>query len=920
MIKLIAGFVFVLAAITSHSQKASIKGTVTDTVEKKNLANTVIAILKKSDSVLVKFSRANKSGEFLISDLDTGRFILMATHPFFGDYFDNIELKQNAVTELGNIYLTPKSKLLAEVIVKTGSPIRIKGDTISYTADSFKVRPGANVEELLRRLPGIQVDRNGQITAMGERVKKVLVDGEEFFGSDPGIATKNLRAEQVQEVQVFDKKSDQAEFTGIDDGVKDKTINLKMKKLGGYFGKVEAGGGLPDKYNSDAMANSFQGKRKIAGYGVMSNTGQVNLDWQDAQNYGGGMDGMTSGITDDGGMYISYNGGDDSYWGGRNGIPTNWNAGLHYSNKFDKDKLSLNSGYKFSKINATGLTTVFSNTFLPDTNWTTSSASHNFSSVNKHAFNVTLEDNLDSANSLKWVTSFNHNSTESSVNYTAQTSNTSGQPINKTARVTTNNSDKDNIASNLLWRHKFKKLSRTLSVNTDFNWTQIKNNGLLYSLIDYYKNGLLDQRDTTDQQNIQDNSIRTVNTKIAYTEPIRKDVYVEVNYSIGYYNNNNDRITNEKSISGKYENVIDSLSNSYIFNRLVNTPGASFKVNKKKYNVTFGASVGFSHFVEKNVTDNYKINYNYTNFYPKVSYTYKFKPNESFRFNYNGSTTAPSIEQLQPIRVNTDPLNIYIGNPGLNQSFRHDFNLGYNFYNVLKERNLWSDLDVNFTQNAFVQYSIVDDFGKRTYQTVNANGIYNVSLWSQYGFKIKKIKLGTGLGPILNVSRYIDYINTIKNITNTSSYGLRVTFDRYVEKKFNFYVGPSFTWNHSHASVNSAANADYWQLDGWAEGRFTLPKNFEFSTDANYHAREKDPRFTARNNYTTWNASLIKRMFKDNKLELKLGVYDILDQNKGYQRNFNSYSFTETYYLTLRRFWLFTVTWNIAKNGKPATW
>src|SRR4030095_10881123 len=920
MRKFFAGLVFILAAVTMHAQKASIKGTVTDTVEKKNLSNAVIVILKKPDSVLVGFSRANKNGEFLINDRDTGRFILMATHPFFGDYFDEIELKQYSLTELGNIYLTPKSKLLAEVIVKTGAPIRIKGDTVSYTADSFKVRAGANVEELLRRLPGIQVDRNGQITAMGKRVKKVLVDGEEFFGSDPGIATKNLRADQVQEVQVFDKKSDQAEFTGIDDGVKDKTINLKMKKLGGYFGKAEAGGGLPDKYNLDAMANSFQGKRKLAAYGIMSNTGQVNLDWQDAQNYGGGIDGLTTETTDDGGVYVSYSGGDDNYWGGRNGIPTNWNAGLHYSNKFNKDKLSFNSGYKFSKVNATGLTTVFSNTFLPDTNWTTLRASHNFSSVNKHAFNVTLEDNLDSANSLKWVTKFNNNSTESRVDYSAQTITPSGQLINKTARATTNNSDKNNIASNLLWRHKFKKLSRTLSVNTDFNWSQVKNDGLLYSLIDYYKNGLLDQRDTTDQQNIQDNSTRTINTKIAYTEPLRKDVYLEVNYSIGYYNNNSERITNEKDRSGKYESIIDSLSNAYVFNRLVNTPGANFKVNKKKYNFSFGVSVGFSHFVEKNVTDNYKVNYNYTNFYPKLSYTYKFKPNESFRFNYNGSTTAPSIEQLQPIRVNTDPLNIYIGNPGLNQSFRHNFNMGYNFYNVLKERNLWTNLNLNVTQNAFVQYSLVDGFGKRIYQTVNANGVYNMNLYSQYGFKIKALKLGTGFARVVNASRYIDFINTVKNITNTSSYGLRMNFDRYVEKKFNFYVGPSFTWNHSHASVNSAANADYWQFNGWAQGRFTLPHNFEFSTDAEFQAREKDPRFTTRSNYTRWNASITKRMLKENRLELNLGVYDILDQNKGYERNFNSYSFTETYYLTLRRFWLLTVTWNIAKNGKPATW
>ena len=191
MRKFIAGVVFILAAVTSsHSQTASIKGTLTDTVEKKNLFNTVIAILKKPDSVLIKFTRADKQGDFLLKGLDTGKFILMATHPFFGDYFDQVEIKENSLIDLGKIYLTPKSKLLAEVIVKTGTPIRIKGDTVVYTADSFRVRPGANVEELLRRLPGIQVDRNGQITAMGERVKKVLVDGEEFFGSDPCEPTR----------------------------------------------------------------------------------------------------------------------------------------------------------------------------------------------------------------------------------------------------------------------------------------------------------------------------------------------------------------------------------------------------------------------------------------------------------------------------------------------------------------------------------------------------------------------------------------------------------------------------------------------------------------------------------------------------------------------------------------------------------
>jgi hypothetical protein len=276
-------FVLSLALIfiaqLAFAQTTSLKGSVVDNTDHKNLQNTVISLMRAKDSVLVKFARADKAGNFSIASIKEGEYIVMITHPYLGDYFDKTEVKPNIVTDLGKITMIPKSKLLAEVIIRSGSPIRIKGDTTVYTADSFKVREGANVEELLRRLPGIQVDKDGKITAMGEKVTKVLVDGEEFFGSDPGIATKNLRADIVKEVEVFDKKSDQAEFTGIDDGVKDKTINLKLKddKKKGYFGKIEAGGGLKDKYDNSIMLNAFKGKRKIAGYGIMSNTGQTNL-------------------------------------------------------------------------------------------------------------------------------------------------------------------------------------------------------------------------------------------------------------------------------------------------------------------------------------------------------------------------------------------------------------------------------------------------------------------------------------------------------------------------------------------------------------------------------------------------------------------------------------------------------------------
>ncbi|HMI78399.1 MAG TPA: carboxypeptidase regulatory-like domain-containing protein, partial [Ferruginibacter sp.] len=339
--------------INAGAQTINVSGSVNDTIQKKGVQNAVVALLNTKDSVLYKFTRTDAGGKYAFKNIKGGEYVIMTTHPYFADIVSNVDIK-DAETTIPSIALTSKSKLLEEVIVKSGSPIKIKGDTTVYTADSFKVRAGANVEELLRKLPGITVDKDGKITAMGEQVKKVLVDGEEFFGDDPGIATKNLRADVVKEVEVFDKKSDQAAFTGIDDGIKDKTINLKLKDNAkkGYFGKAEAGTDFKNYYNNSAMANSFRGKRKLAAYGIMSNTGKTNLDWNDQSNYGGGMgDNMV--VQDNGDVYFTGGGGDgDNYYGGRGGIPTNWNGGLHYSNKFNNGKHSLNGGYKVSKVNS----------------------------------------------------------------------------------------------------------------------------------------------------------------------------------------------------------------------------------------------------------------------------------------------------------------------------------------------------------------------------------------------------------------------------------------------------------------------------------------------------------------------------------------------------------------------------------------
>ena len=902
--------------INSFSQQTSIKGVLTDTVSEASLQNTVISLLRKSDSVLVKFTRSNGAGDFLIEKIPPGNFLMLVTHPYFGDYLEELTMKPGEPLDLGKVYMTPKSKLLAEVIIKSGSPIRIKGDTTVYTADSFQVRAGANVEELLRRLPGIQVDKDGQIIAMGEKVKKVLVDGEEFFGDDPGIATKNIRADIVKEVEVFDKKSDQADFTGIEDGVRDKTINLKLKddKKKGYFGKIEIGGGLPDYYNNSIMVNSFKAKRKVAAYGIMSNTGKTNLDFRDAQNYGGS-EGFESSITDDGGMMIMYSNENDFY-GGRNGIPRNWNGGIHFSDKFNEGKQSLNSGYKFTKVNAPGGSRTYSNTFLPDTSWINNNINAMYSSRIQHALNLTVETTLDSNNSIKWTSRGNTNNTINQNDYYSEALNTNGKFINNNTR--TNNNKADNKAFNtaLLWRHKFKKASRTLSINTDFKISDSKNNGQLYSLSNFYDQGNFFDSDTIDQQNIRNNSSKSLGSKIAYTEPLSKEAFMEISYAINYYNNDNDRISNIISSTGKYDKTIDSLSNSFTFNRFVHSPGLNLKWNKKKVNLSMGTTVGINRFIQHNNTDKETYTYNFTNVFPQASINYKPKPNASLRFNYNGSGTAPSLEQLQPIRDNLDPLNQYIGNPDLKQSFQHRFSTSYNNYNVLKQKGIYTSLNFSVWQNAFTQSSIVDNVGRRTYKTVNTDGNYNLNLYSGYNFTIPDTKWQLGFGPTANLSQTSDFINNQKNINNNKRLGFEINISQYIKDKYNFNIQPNIGYVKSSSSINKSANADFWQLGGWISGNVNLPAKFEINTNANFVWRQKDPRFTANNNFINWNASVVKRMMKD-KLDVKFNVYDILNQNRGYQQNFNSYSFSETYYETLQRFWTISLVWNFSNNGKP---
>ena len=651
-----------LLYFTGYANAQSISGKIFDSTNSKSIPNAVVAIIKPVDSVLIKFIRTNNEGDFELKNIPAGKYILMITHPLYADYVDDINTTPEGLN-LNTVSFIPKSKLLQEVIITSGSPIKIKGDTISYTADSFKVSANANVEELLKKLPGIQVDKDGKIKAMGEQVKKVLVDGEEFFGDDPGMAVKNLRADAVKEVQVYDKKSEQAEFTGIDDGQKQKTINLKLKedKKKGYFGKLDAAAGpqksIDNRYNSNALFNAFKGKRKLSAFLLNGNTGQDGLNWQDNEKFGGENDNVSMSVDEEGGMMYMWRGGgsdDEPNINTQNGFINNFNAGLHYSNKWH-DKRTLTLSPKYNRQLYNNQQSTFTQRQVGDSILNENNVLNQ--DVNRYNFknNLSYDIKFDSSNSLKMTLKANFYHTESTEESASDTRSNTDIIKNKTQKLLKQNSDKNAITASAIFRHKFKKARRTFSVNTDWNRVSTDGLNLLQANNQSYLDGLLSATQLQNQQIAIDKSTKNIIAKAVYTEPLNKKYSLELAYELIYSKGINNQVTNSYSTSsGKYDDLVDTLSNNFDQKIIINKPSAKISYNFKKVKFNFGSGFGITRFDFRDISYSKDYVRNYINLFPAASLNYTYKPNHSINFSFNGNTTQPTLNQLQPLRNNND--------------------------------------------------------------------------------------------------------------------------------------------------------------------------------------------------------------------------------------------------------------------------
>lgn len=903
----------------------AIKGIVADSANNSKLHLATISILNAKDSTLYKYTRASQTGAFSINAMKKGKFILLLTYREYADYVSMFTLDSVMPTfDFKEINMTTKATLIGEVMISSKrAAIKIKGDTTEFNAGSYTIQPNDKVEDLLKKFPGMQVDKDGKITAQGKKVSKVLVDGEEFFGDDPTLVTKNLRADMVDKVQLFEKSSDQATFTGIDDGEKTTTLNIKLKEdsKNGYFGKVDLGVATKDFYTGQILFNKFKGKEKFSFYGTGSNTGKTGLNWDDSNKYGSNGGGNVEFM--DGGMMMSNSGADEiDSWGGRydgEGIPIAYNGGAHYETKWNKDKESINTNYKIGSLQVDINKNILSQQNIPGNlvNRTNDQTTDNF--IFRQKLDATYQIKLDSTSNLKIMADGTLKRANSKSAFTTMGTRENNSLLNTELRRNNNEGDEQRFNLSAFYTKRLKKLGRTYSISVSESLNEQSSDGFLYSLNEAFDVSQVKTESLITDQ-FKTNNIRTslFSTNATYTEPLSKRLSMVLNYGFSLNNGTAVRKSFNALTPGNYTDLDNDFSNNFKTDQLSNQGGAIISYKGKKAVLNGGLRVNNINFDQLDEYNAVSYKRNFFNFMPQARYQYRFSQNKSISLSYNGRTNQPSVTQLQPVKVNDDLLNIPIGNPNLKPSYSNRFNFNFSSYKVLSEQAIYIYAGLNFTNNEIVNNTTFNNTnGKSEYQFINFKDKIPINFYVSFDFgrKIKALDFNANFQVNVNSNKSYSYVNSVLNEVHNSNFGINVGISKYVEKKIDFNIGFGPSYQRQESSLNKNINSNGLATSGYGSFTVYLPAKFQISSDANYIYNAGTSSFNTSFEQTIINSSISKTFFKGDNLKLTISGNDILNQNKGFSRYASANTITQTKFNNIKRYFMLGLVWDFNKMG-----
>ena len=841
--------------------------------------------------------------------------------------------------ELGELILLEDTKVLGEVLVQGVSVVgEQKGDTTSFNANAFKTQTNAQAEDLIRKMPGITF-QGGQIQAQGEQVQKILVDGREFFGSDPNIALRNLPADAIDRVEVLDQRSDQSRLTGFDDGSYTKTINiiLRSDKKNGSFGRTYAGYGNDDRYAAGGSVNFFKGDQRISVLGLFNNINQQNFSSQDLAGLtanasagagrGGPMGGMGGGGFG-GGQWGGGGGNSNFLVGNSGGIVTTNAMGLNYSDKWGK-KVNVTGSYFFNNT-ANSLRQITNRETVVNANLRQFYEENLINTVknNNHRANARIEADLNDKNSIVLTPSLSFQDNSTFSDRDALTRNSLGDSLSALRSISNATTKAVNLSNNLTYRYKFDKKGRTLSTEVFTAWSNRDQDSDLLAASREFRRNLVD---TATQETYSLNEGFNYRVNLTFTEQLSKNAIGTFGYQVG----NNATAADQKTFQVDEERkaLLDTaLSNEFDNKFITQRLRSGYAYNKDAWSVNVNmdyqnARLDNEAFFPIPGTFNRSFN----NFLPSANLNYRNrKTGFSWRVRYRTSTNEPSVAELQNVVNNQNPLNLRVGNPDLGQSYNHNIFANISQINLEKSRTLFlfvthsvtSDFIGNSTflttRDTLINNEILLRSGGQLSRPVNLDGNIRSSFFLTYGAPLKKLKTQFNINTRVSFNRTPGLINGVSNLNDNTTLSQGLTFNSNISQNVDFSISTTGSYNIVNSSLQQNLNNNFYQQESNMRLYFSS-KNGKFFMGNNVaHSLYSGLSEGFNQNFWLWNMEGGFRFAKNNKAEIKAVLFDVLNQNNSISRTISDVAVTDVFTNVLTRYGMITFTYILGNFKQPA--
>ena len=827
------------------------------------------------------------------------------------------------------------SEVLTDVtVVAKTTPVRQRGDTSEFSASQFKVNPDATAEDMMKKLPGITVDKSGNVTSMGEQVKKVTVDGRDFFGDDATAALRNLPADVIDKIQVFDKLSDQAALTGFDDGNSVKTINIVTKSgiRNGQFGRIYAGYGTDDRYSAGGNVSFFKGNRRLSIVGNFNNINQQNFGSQDllgvTSSSGGNRGGRGGGGRGGGnGGPGGGGGGQDNFTVGQSSGISKTNAvGINFSNQYGKN-LTLTGSYFYNNSTTVDQSIVKRETFYTSKNLFSDQTSNTSSINTNHRINLRLEYKIDSSNSLFIIPSISFQKNTAAGNSSQQSYYAAGDSSNNSLGNTSADRHGFNIRNNILFRHSFAKRGRSLSFGLNTTFTKNDGTSVTDARYRFFKNNNTIISDSTQNQ-YYDNTTNgnSIGGNVAYTEPIGKKSILQVDYSLSVQKNTADQQTfNFDGI--KYSKFDTTLSNRFDNKVTTNNVGLNYRLGQSRdEQLSFGVNFQNSALQsQRTFPTNASVDQTFTSVLPNLMWRKKLSNVSNIRIFYRASVNFPSVTQLQDVVNNSDPLSVSVGNPALKQSYTSFLATRYTYTNSKTSKTFFANLMLQTAADyvSTATYLVLNDStiqrtkvpsGAQVTKPVNLNGYKSLRTFFTYSMPLKAIKTTMNVNAGFSYSKLPGQVNNDITKTDNYVYNGGVSFASNISEYVDFNLSYTANFNDARTVSRTTTISKYVNQVTGITVNLLDKKGWFVQNDVSgqtYSGLSSGFNQT----YWLWNAAIGRKFLKQNAGELKLSVFDLLKQNQSIVRTVTGSYIEDAQSKVLQQYFMLTFSYKLKNFG-----